>query len=291
MKRLMLLLFFLPLVSFCYSQTVQATIKRGSNMNTIDIYAKSSASFSQKDDGITFSLAIPAIYTPEPTVVTPGKTPNGTGPVTGIGGIRPGFIVNNIGTLEREVVVSTETINGVPHYVYVFLFSGTSTADHAWVAGVEQLMASIAWSGCTSANCLSSIKLVSLAGSGDNRRAYWYFQVSPSGDLTNYPNPFYANPDALPPVSGGSTDGSALSLIQLSTNILLPVKLLSFKSESANCNATLSWQATEEAGFAYYAVERSEGTMPFHEIARVEAPVNSTAARSYSVVDDTPPRE
>lgn len=287
MKRFILLFFYSTLISISYSQTMQATIKRGRDINTIDIYAKSSASFSQKDDGITLSLAIPANYSPAPVAI-PGKTPNGTGPVTSISGIRPNFLVNNIGTTEREVVVNTETINGVLHYVYAFLFSGTATAEHSWEAGVEQLLASISWGGCTSANCLSSIKLVSLPNGGENiKQAYWYFQVSPSGDITNYTSPFYANPDALPPVSGGST--TALSLIELSTEISLPVKLVSFKGESGNCSATLSWDATEEAGFAYYAVERSNDGITFNEVKRFAVFANNTSIRSYHFTDEGSP--
>ncbi|MEJ7740510.1 MAG: T9SS type A sorting domain-containing protein [Chitinophagaceae bacterium] len=290
MKSLVTPFILLALIPYSYSQsTMQATIKKGIDINTIDLYARSSANFSQRDDQITFSLAIPAAYAPAPSILTPGKTPNGTGPVLGLTGIRPNFLVNNIGTAEREVVVSTETINGVAHYVYVFLFSGTALNPRSWVAGQEQLLVTLSWGGCTSANCLASIKLVNLPNGGPNQLAYWYFQVSPLGDITNYPTPFYANPEALAPVNGGSPNGSLLSLIELATLRSLPARLLSFKGEARNCNADLSWQATQEANFAYYAIERGTGDGSFQEVGRVNALTSNSSVKSYSFTDDSSP--
>jgi hypothetical protein len=288
MKKIVSAFVLLFLMQIGYSQvTMQATIKPGIGPKSVDIYIKPSASFSQKDENIIFALAIPAIISPAPSGSS-GTIRNGLGPVTGILGIQPDFLINNIGTTDLSVQVTAEQINGIPHYIYTFIFAGTAPASHDWTADVEQQIASIAFEGCNS-NCITSMKLVSLANGGINGQASWYFQSNTIGDITNYPAPFYANPLSTSPVNGGSPDGSVLSVIELSGPINLPVKLLSFKADPGDCDVTLSWQATQETNFAYFAIERSEGTLAFREIGRVNASGSGALIKSYNFTDDSSP--
>ena len=193
MKTSFLYFLFFASAFTSYGQTMQATIKPGTTPRTIDIYLKPSASFSQKDEAMTFVLAIPADVLPAPTMGSSGVTTNATGPVSGITGLQPDFLIDNLGSTQREVYVSTETINSTSYYIYTFIFAGTAAANHDWTADVEQQIFSIQFNGCTS-NCdpLNEL-LVNLPNGGTNGNAYWYFQANTLGDITNYSAPFYAN--------------------------------------------------------------------------------------------------
>src|SRR5687768_4118166 len=114
MKHLFLLLTtFISLSTF--AQTMQGTIKAGATARTIDVYLKSSASFSQKDEAMTFALAVPVTVQPAPSMGSSGVTANTTGPVTGITGLQPNFLFNALGSTSREVVVTTQTVNSVSY--------------------------------------------------------------------------------------------------------------------------------------------------------------------------------
>src|SRR5437867_2934610 len=119
MKKIFLSLLIIAFAVNVYSQiTVQGTIKRGSTPRTVDIYAKPSASFSQKDEAMLFALAIPATVLPAPSLGSSGVTQNSTGLISGISGIQPSVLLNNFGATQREVITSLENINGKPHYLY-----------------------------------------------------------------------------------------------------------------------------------------------------------------------------
>ncbi len=222
MKHLYLSLVFSALVSICYAQPkMQATIKPGNTVRTIDVYLKASQSFSQRDEAMTFAIAIPATVSVGPTLGSSGVTANGLGPVANIAGLQPDFLVNKLGTTQREVYVSKQTIEGVPSYVYTFIFAGTAPTLHSWVAGEEQQIFSIQFNGCTS-NCLPETEqLVNLPNGGDFGISYWYFQANTLSDITDYANPFYANPTSTAPENGGGEYGSSLSTVRLATAVSL----------------------------------------------------------------------
>jgi hypothetical protein len=280
---------FLYLLLFynSYSQTtMQATIKRGEGPMVVDIYLKPSATFSQKDEGMNLAIAIPATIAPTPSGAS-GTTLNGTGPVSGISGLQPDFLINNLGSVNRSVVVSTESINGAAHYIYTFVFANTAPLNHDWTANEEQLIFRISFAGCT-LNCSSmGMKLVNLPNGGTTNQANWYFQPNTLGDITNYPSPFYSNPNTLSPVNDGSSDGSALSYIEL--NNILPVNFQAFNVLSNQCNVNLSWEVTQEANFAYYGVERSINAIDYIEAGRVNASNSNAAIKVYNFTDERSP--
>lgn len=284
------ILFFLALVLFSYSslfsQTMQATLKVGNTPRTVDIYLKPSASFSQKDEAMSFVLAIPATIGPTPTMGSSGVTPNTTGPISSISGLQPTFLVNNLGATSREVVITTQTINGTSYYVYTFIFSGTATTAHNWTENAEQLLFSIQFNGCTT-NCsaLSSILLASLANGGAESNAYFYFQPNTIGDITNYAAPFYTNVQTGTLINGGSTDGSALSSISLNTAVPLPVRLSAFNARANNCQVSINWQTAGEENAAFFRVERSEDGAKYQEIGTVHASGTTSASKFYSFTD------
>jgi len=288
--KLTFLIFSLFTVTFNgYSQTMQATIKAGITPRTIDIYLKPSASFSQKDEAMTFVLAIPANVLPVPSMGSSGVTTNTTGAVTGITGLQLNFLIDNLGSAQREVYVSTETINGASYYIYIFIFAGTAAANHDWIANTEQQIFSIQFNGCTS-NCEPMNELlVNLPNGGTNGNAYWYFQSNTIGDITNYAAPFYANAESGTPVNGGSGDGSALSKIALAQPVTLPIKLKSFNARANGCSVNTTWEIATEVNASYYVIERSESGFDFSEIGRLNAARQNEVSNNYSFLDNTAP--
>jgi hypothetical protein len=225
MKKILFFLLLFAIANSYSRPSVQATLKPGSDANTIEIWLKPSATFSQKDESMSLALAIPASLKTIPTLGSAGKTANSKGLVYGTSGLRPNFLINNLGATSREVVVTSEAINGAAHYVYTFLFAGTASSEHNWTAGEEQLIFRIAFEGCAT-NCnLKELKLVNLPKGGSTGNAYWYFQSNTLGDITNYVSPFYANSNTGALKNGGSTNGSALSVIGLADANQSPGKL------------------------------------------------------------------
>ena len=289
MKLFILPLLFSVIVTNIYCQTMQATIKAGATPRTIDIYLKPSATFSQKDEAMTFVLAIPSNVMPTPNMGSSGVTSNTTGPVTGITGLQPDFLIDNLGSAQREVFVSKETINSASYYIYTFIFAGTATANHDWTANAEQQIFSIQFNGCTS-NCDSMNELlVNLPNGGTNGNAYWYFQSNTIGDITNYAAPFYANVQSGTPVNGGSSDGSALSTIALATPVALPITLEYFNARAKGCLVNTIWQMASEGNAAYYAIDRSENGFDFSEIGRVNPAGQNEVSNNYSFLDNSAP--
>ncbi|TDH21338.1 T9SS type A sorting domain-containing protein [Segetibacter sp. 3557_3] len=292
MKRLWLSILTSLAVFTGIGQTMQATIKPGTTPRTIDLYVKSSASFSQRDENMTFVLAFPNTITPAPVgaVATPtagvtssGPTPNSLGPVAGISGIQPTFLVNNLGSTSREVVISTQTINGAPYYLMTFIFANTATVAHNWVANEEQRIFSIQFNGCT-ANCNPNAELlVNMPGGGGQGSAYWYFQANVLGDITNYQAPFYQNPQSTVPVNGGSSD--ALSYIGLANPVSLPIKLAAFDINPNGCAVNMRWEASEEINAGFYGIERSTDATNFVEIGQLTA-TNARTAKNYTFSDN-----
>lgn len=283
MKQLFPLLLLSLFVFDAQSQLMaQATVKRGITARTVDVYVKPSASFSQKDEALIFAIALPATLSPAPSLGTTGVMPNGTGPVSGITGTQPSFLVNNLASTQREVLTSLENINGAPHYIYTFIFAGTAASDHNWAGGAEQRLFSVQFNGCAG-NCTAGAKLVSLPGGGATQQAYWYLQPNTLGDITNYTMPFYANGDALPPVNGGSPTGAALSYIQLA-DVTLPVKMLSFDAAEKSCTVALSWAVTDESKLSHYAVERSTDGLRYFETGQVK-PTHLATTKTYTFAD------
>lgn len=268
-----------------YSQTMQASIKPGVTPRTIDIYLKSSASFTQKDESITFTLAIPATVLPLPTMGSAGVTLNNTGPITNIIGLQPNILINNFGATQREVFVSKEDINGSSYYIYTFICIGTADATHTWTKDIEQLIFSIQFNGCTS-NCDPiNEMLVNLPNGGANNNSYWYFQSNTIGDITNYQNPFYQNTESDVPVNGGSSDGSALSTISLKSAVSLPVKLNLFTAKSNECLVNTIWKVSTEINMSYYEIERSTNGKDFTSVGRVNVTPENNSPKDYSFTD------
>ena len=77
--------------------------------------------------------------------------------------------------------------------------------------------------------------------------------------------------------------------LQFSLNMILPVKLLSFKAESAGRGTNkLNWITAEESNSNFFAIERSANGKDYIEIGRVAAAGNSSTQKNYSFTDAQP---
>jgi len=79
------------------------------------------------------------------------------------------------------------------------------------------------------------------------------------------------------------------SLVRYNSEVILPIKILSFKAVKYDKSVSLIWQTATENNNAYFAVERSNnGANSFREIGRVNSKGNSTQTQQYSFEDKAP---
>lgn len=72
--------------------------------------------------------------------------------------------------------------------------------------------------------------------------------------------------------------------VQLATNAMLPLNIISFNASSKNNKALINWSVTEENTASKYTIERSSDNIHFKAIATIAAEMKGT----YSIVDDAP---
>ncbi|WP_165958022.1 fibronectin type III domain-containing protein [Segetibacter sp. 3557_3] len=295
-------LFVLSLMSipgaFAQAPQMQASIRPGATVNSVDVYFKSSTTFSGKDEQLSLTLLVPATTTPQPfyTTGSPVTTANGLGPVAGIGGLIPSFLVNNLGTQSREVNLSTQTVNGVSYYVYTFVFAGAGTVDHSWTVGVEQQVFSIQFNGCPSNFNRDNTILASLANGGSTGANYFYFQVLVFGDVTNEQQPFYQTTGSTTPVNGGSyTQNSFVSIVPNNQPPVLSGGSNTTASIAENSTVVRTIAATDAdndpltyaiscgADASQFSIS-STGVLSFNTAPNFESPADANGDNVYEVV-------
>ncbi|TDH28697.1 T9SS type A sorting domain-containing protein [Segetibacter sp. 3557_3] len=241
MPHLLPLRYFLVLLTLMLQgltaicQKMQATIKPGSTPTSVDIYTRSTVSFSRYDDQVTITLAIPASVVPVPGESKSPTILNQAGLVPGLNGVRPNILYTGITAENVEVVTSMETINNLPYSVYTIVFGYTTPIFHTYVAGVEQKVLTVQFEGCTS-NCsllATDILMVSLPNGGKNAISYFYYQSNTIADITDVTEMFYQNPQSRKPINGGSYE-------HLSTiGVAGPIEIGDLKQAEGDSGTTL----------------------------------------------------
>jgi hypothetical protein len=91
----------------------------------------------------------------------------------------------------------------------------------------------------------------------------------------------------------GSTDLSGIGSqpngktdISFCSNLILPVKLLSFSGSYKNNIAALNWESESETNFSYYEVERSINGIDFSSVALKPAQESGQSKEQYSFADN-----
>lgn len=67
--------------------------------------------------------------------------------------------------------------------------------------------------------------------------------------------------------------------------IPVPIQLLSFTGICTNQNSVLYWSTATETNHKYFTIERSENTLSWEEITRINGIINSSVEQHYSFID------
>lgn len=67
--------------------------------------------------------------------------------------------------------------------------------------------------------------------------------------------------------------------------IPVPIQLLSFTGICTNQNSVLYWSTATETNNKYFTIERSENTLSWEEITRINGIINSSVEQHYSFID------
>ncbi len=85
----------------------------------------------------------------------------------------------------------------------------------------------------------------------------------------------------------GGTEESAIDLIEVKGNVVVPVELLRFEAYKAGDAVNLNWETATEKENNYFSVERSDETFQFQEIGKVDGSPNNIG-HTYSWTDGVP---
>lgn len=248
------------LTSLCFSQLMQATIKKGSQPNSVIIAMRPSLAINDAlITSLYFAVAVPATADPRPVAT-----------------IRQNFITPISYT--PQVVPGTEDINGVPHYVYNFAGDGSVSAgsERNFIAG-DNNVAEVEFTGGP-LESMSEVKILSLPDGGKTQNTFWNI-FNKGTDITNEAAMFYGGTPVNSPQGY-----SGLSFTQVS-EILLPVNFQSFYAIKSGDDAKLSWNVSGDEKNSHFDVLRSTDGRNFRPIQRVNALRNGSSDNSYEAMD------
>lgn len=254
-----LLLTCLFITSVSFGQTIQASLKAGSQPNTVMVVMKPSAAMVDAQlTTLYFAIAIPASVVPQPTVT-----------------IKENFISGM--EYASEVVPGTEMINGVAHYVYNFGGDGGANPTKRTFAAEDFNVAEVLINGGPLEGT-SEVKLVTLPNGGKTINSLWNIW-NLGDDVTNTTTMFFGAG------SVNSASGySGLSFAPLA-NITLPVEFKAFYAMKSGDDARLSWDVSSDEKNSHFEVLRSTDGRNFQTIQRVNALQNGRSDNSYQTVD------
>ena len=115
--------------------------------------------------------------------------------------------------------------------------------------------------------------------------------INPDGSFSFTPNPGFTGTTAS--FTYRLTDNGfpaansnvATVVINISTPIILPVKLQSFEAEYTNPDVELSWHSAEETNFSHYEIERSIDGNDYSKQAVVLGSAAALTEKTYSYID------
>jgi len=257
MKKNLLSLFYLLLcVSQINAQTVQATIKKGSQANSVIIAIKPSTTFSGKLSSLQFAIGIPQTLT--------------TGVIAAIS-------VNKNTYISYAPSIQTETQTSTAYTVFVFSGDGSqaSGTEKTYTEGVDNDMVEVSFTGGAS-GAIAAARLMQVPNGGTGTNANFYI-ANAGTDITNLSAQFYG--------TGAVNDGNNYagdSYVEVA-GILLPVNWLSFTASLKGSGALLNWSA-EEKNSKNFEITRSLDGTKFTTINQVASKGNGT--NSYTYIDE-----
>ena len=260
MKKFVILIFVFALQFTKGHTQVQATVKAGSQPNSVYIAFKSSVTLTaSKFSTFQFAIGIP-------TSVSTGITAS----VTTLDPL-----------MAYAPLFSTESQGGVSYRVFSFSGDGgQSGTGTTYTAGVEYNYAEVFLSGATIT--LNDVRIMQVPNGGSTTQVNFYI-ADKGTDVTNQPAQFYATVPTNFSNDGSGYVGSSFAKIGA---VVLPVKFLGFTAIKKNNDAVLTWQIENESSLtAYYEVERSVNGVDFKKVNTVAPKNNGSSSNSYNLTD------
>ena len=260
MKKIFILLFSFVLMVYNGFSQIQATLKPGSQPNSVYVTIKSTVALT----GVrisTFQFAIGV-----PTVLSTGITAN---------------IVASDPLINYSPLSSTETQNAISYKVFGFSGDGVGALTN-FTAGGEINYAEVFFSGANST--LTDVRIMQLINGGSNGQVNFY--VANAGtDITNQVAQFYASLPANVINDGLGYLGSSWARLGTSL-IILPVKFNGFTAVKKNNDAILNWTVENESAITdRYEVERSFNGVNFNKFTTVTSRYTGNTTNNYSLTD------
>ena len=261
MKKLIGITLLISQVINANSQTIQATIKPGSQPNSIIVAIRPSATINAaKISSVSIAIAVPATANPRPAVT-----------------IKNNF--NSSISYDPQVVPAAENVPGKGSYFVVnFLGDGAQgvSAERVITAGVDNDLVEFEFTGGPVST--AEVLMVNVPNGGTTSQSNFY--IADRGTArTNQSAMFYGSTATNGP--GGEAGTSFVT----ANNIALPVKFLSFVALKSGDDAKLSWTVENDADNRYFELQRSKDGKEFKSIVKVDALANGKSVNTYALTD------
>ena len=260
MKKYLILICAFTLATYTGFTQVQATIKPGSQPNSVYITFKSSVTLTlSKFSSFQFAVGIPAS-------VSAGVSAS---------------IVSLDPLMSYVPLPSTETQGGISYSVFSFSGDGAQSGSGAtYTSGVENNYAEVFLTGANIT--INDVRIMQVANGGTSNQVNFY--VADKGtDVTNVAAQFYSSIPANVANDGNGYTGSSYAKIG---SVILPVKFLGFNVTKKNNDAILNWQIENESSLTgRYEIERSLNGVDFRKFTTVAPKNNGNSGNSYNLTD------
>lgn len=259
MKKNLILIVSFALITFTGFTQVQATLKPGSQPNSVYVTFKSAVTINAaKFSSFQFAVGIPA-------------------------SVSAGIVasVTSLDPLVAYVQLNSTETQGISYSVYSFSGDGAqSGTGTTFTLGVEYNYAEVFFTGGNIT--LNDVRIMQVPNGGTSSQVNFY--VADKGtDITNVAAQFYSSTPANVTNDGNGYTGSSFAKIG---SVILPVKFLGFNVTRKNNDAVLTWQIENETSLTdRYEIERSVNGVDFRKVNTVKPKHNGNSGNSYELTD------
>lgn len=248
------------------AQAIQSTIKADTvDQNCVNIYAKPDRNISGSLQNYFISLKIP----------DQSPAPN---PTSFISDLIPGMHV-----IAKDYWDSI----GWFHIDYDIYEISEGSAPIGWTNGNEIKIAKVCFNNGPS-NVAELIQQIHTTydGGGHYLRSYWYIDINPGWDYTNFNAPFYATSEST--ADNGNPNIDDYAYAQTINSVYLPLDLLSFDASLVSGVTRLSWETANEDNTSHFVVQRSLDGKRWTSLGNVIAAGDFVTKNTYGYVDKHP---
>lgn len=248
-------------------QSLQATIRKGNQANSVVIMVRATANFVASPTNIQLTLGVP-------------KT-----------GARPALTVSSnhyadYFNLPADFIRQTAEYEG-DYFVYLINLAVPTFQNQQYQQNAIDTLAELTLAGLNPAD-LGQVRLMQLpnglasTGAGNENGHYnTYFELN-GIDRTLTANRFFSNTGGI---VVNEADNSLLSYVTIGTGVL-PVRWLKFNAQPTGNRIVLSWQVVQNNDTKSFMAERSKDGIVFEPIFLLPA-TNTIGNQSYQFHDDS----